>query len=122
MGENTVNNNVNISFPSSLIEKNGVINITISQGAEELVKEQATKTVDVSKADELDLAEIKKLDLKATAFKLSQTNLVGDIDFEELDIDQDPEFKEFQCSILLKFLLLPGFPPDLIPVHGPPYT
>jgi len=53
MEKNTLNNNVNISFPSSLLEKNGVINIMISQGAEELVKEQATKTVDVPKADEL---------------------------------------------------------------------
>ena len=37
--------------------------------------------------------------LKATAFKLSQIKLVGDIDFEQLDLDQNTEFKEFQCSI-----------------------
>jgi len=37
--------------------------------------------------------------LKATAFKLSQTKLVSDIDFEQLDIDQNTEFKEYQCSI-----------------------
>ncbi|HTI61608.1 DNA/RNA non-specific endonuclease [Mucilaginibacter sp.] len=37
--------------------------------------------------------------LKATAFKLSQQLLVSDIDFEELDLDQNTEFKEFQCSI-----------------------
>ena len=37
--------------------------------------------------------------LKATAFKLSQIKLVSDIDFEQLDIDQNTEFKEFQCSI-----------------------
>ena len=38
-------------------------------------------------------------DLKATAFKLSQQELVDDIDFEQLDLDQIPEFKAFQCSI-----------------------
>ena len=37
--------------------------------------------------------------LKATAFKLSQVALVDDIDFEQLDLDQNTEFKEFQCSI-----------------------
>ncbi len=39
-------------------------------------------------------------DLKATAFKLSQVELVNDIDFEQLDLDQNTEFKEFQCSIM----------------------
>jgi endonuclease G len=38
-------------------------------------------------------------DLKATAFKLSQVELVSDIDFEQLDLDQNTAFKEFQCSI-----------------------
>ena len=37
--------------------------------------------------------------LKATAFKLSQQKSVSNIDFEELDIDQNTEFKEYQCSI-----------------------
>jgi endonuclease G len=37
--------------------------------------------------------------LRATAFKLSQEKLVDDIDFEQLDIDQNLEFKEHQCSI-----------------------
>jgi endonuclease G len=37
--------------------------------------------------------------LKATAFKLSQNDLVDDIDFEAIDIDQNAEFQEFQCSI-----------------------
>lgn len=37
--------------------------------------------------------------LKATAFKLSQVEDVGDIDFEALDIDQNTTFKEYQCSI-----------------------
>jgi endonuclease G len=37
--------------------------------------------------------------LKATAFKLTQTELVGDIDFEEIDIDQNMKFKPYQCSI-----------------------
>ena len=37
--------------------------------------------------------------LKATAFKLSQTDDVGDIDFEQIDINQNADFKEFQCSI-----------------------
>jgi endonuclease G len=40
-----------------------------------------------------------KGELKATAFKLSQTELVGDIDFEALDVDQNTAFKEYQCSI-----------------------
>lgn len=38
-------------------------------------------------------------DLRATAFKLSQQELVSDIDFEQLDLDQVLEFKAFQCSI-----------------------
>jgi endonuclease G, mitochondrial len=37
--------------------------------------------------------------LKATAFRLSQADLAGDIDFEQIDIDQDIEFKQYQCSI-----------------------
>jgi endonuclease G, mitochondrial len=38
--------------------------------------------------------------LKATAFKLSQQNFVADMDLhEEIDIDQNMDFKEFQCSI-----------------------
>ena len=37
--------------------------------------------------------------LKATAFKLSQSTLVDDIDFEQLDLDQNIDFKEYQCSI-----------------------
>jgi len=36
---------------------------------------------------------------KATGFLLSQTTLVGDIDFEALDIHQNLEFKPFQVSI-----------------------
>ncbi len=38
-------------------------------------------------------------DLKATAFRLSQTKLVSNIDFEEIDIDQNTEFKPYQVSI-----------------------
>jgi endonuclease G len=41
----------------------------------------------------------EKNKLKATAFKLSQANVVGDIDFEALDFDKDMAFQEFQCSI-----------------------
>jgi endonuclease G, mitochondrial len=37
--------------------------------------------------------------LKATAFKLSQEGIVDDIDFEQLDLDQNTEFREYQCSI-----------------------
>lgn len=37
--------------------------------------------------------------LKATAFKLAQTNLVSNIDFEQIDIDQNVEFQQYQCSI-----------------------
>jgi endonuclease G, mitochondrial len=40
-----------------------------------------------------------KSELKATAFKLTQTDLVGDIDFEALDINENVEFKAYQCSI-----------------------
>ena len=40
-----------------------------------------------------------KGDLKATGFRLSQVDLVGDVDFEAIDIDQNPEFKEYQLSI-----------------------
>ena len=38
-------------------------------------------------------------ELRATAFKLSQIDKVDDIDFEQLDLDQNAEFKEYQCSI-----------------------
>ncbi len=38
-------------------------------------------------------------ELKATGFKLSQSDLVGDIDFEAIDIDKNVEFKAYQCSI-----------------------
>ena len=41
----------------------------------------------------------EKNKLKATAFKLSQANVVGDINFEALDFDKDMAFQEFQCSI-----------------------
>jgi endonuclease G len=41
----------------------------------------------------------EKNKLKATAFKLSQANVVGEIDFEALDFDKDMAFQEFQCSI-----------------------
>lgn len=41
----------------------------------------------------------KNGNLKATAFKLSQEELVDEIDFEQLDLDQNLEFKEYQCSI-----------------------
>ena len=37
--------------------------------------------------------------LKATAFSLSQVGLVDNIDWEELDLDQNAEFKPYQCSI-----------------------
>lgn len=37
--------------------------------------------------------------LKATAFSLSQVGLVDNIDWEELDLDQNVEFKPYQCSI-----------------------
>jgi len=40
-----------------------------------------------------------KKKLKATAFKLSQAGVVGEIDFEALDFDKNLEFREFQCSI-----------------------
>jgi endonuclease G len=37
--------------------------------------------------------------LKATAFKLTQTGKTNEIDFEQLDINENIEFKEYQCSI-----------------------
>lgn len=37
--------------------------------------------------------------LKATAFRLTQVKLVSDIDFEEIDIDKNTQFKPFQVSI-----------------------
>lgn len=37
--------------------------------------------------------------LKVTAFKLSQTDLLEDIDLEELDLHNNIEFKEYQCSL-----------------------
>ncbi|MGH9946833.1 MAG: DNA/RNA non-specific endonuclease [Pyrinomonadaceae bacterium] len=38
-------------------------------------------------------------ELQATAFKLSQATLVGNIDWEKLGFDTDAEFEEYQCSI-----------------------
>jgi endonuclease G len=40
-------------------------------------------------------------ELKATAFKLSQDQLVDEIDFdkEQIDIDQNEQFKEYQISL-----------------------
>ena len=37
--------------------------------------------------------------LKATAFKLSQSDKVAGIDFEKLDFDANPDYKTYQCSI-----------------------
>lgn len=37
--------------------------------------------------------------LRATAFILSQSELVADIEFEAIDIDQNVTFKQYQCSI-----------------------
>jgi endonuclease G len=37
--------------------------------------------------------------LKATAFRLTQVQLVADIDFEEIDIDKNTQFKPYQVSI-----------------------
>jgi len=38
---------------------------------------------------------------RATGFKLSQADLVADIDFEKLDFDTDEEFRSSRCSIQL---------------------
>jgi len=38
-------------------------------------------------------------ELRATAFTLSQSDLVDGIQFEELDFDTNAEFAEYQCSI-----------------------
>ena len=37
--------------------------------------------------------------LKITAFKLSQTDLVDQIDMEDIGIDENIKFKEYQCSL-----------------------
>ncbi len=37
--------------------------------------------------------------IRATAFKLSQGHLLDDINLEDLNIDQNITFKEYQCSI-----------------------
>jgi len=37
--------------------------------------------------------------LRATGFKLSQTNLVQGIDFEKLDFDKNPDYKTYRCPI-----------------------
>ncbi|MEP7231908.1 MAG: DNA/RNA non-specific endonuclease [Ginsengibacter sp.] len=61
MESNNPTNSVNISFPSSLVEKNGVVNISINQGGYAAAK-PTEKTLAVSTVEELDLAEIKKLE------------------------------------------------------------
>lgn len=38
-------------------------------------------------------------ELKATAFILTQSELISSIDYEAIDIDQNNEFKEYHCSI-----------------------
>jgi endonuclease G len=43
----------------------------------------------------------EKGELQATGFKLSQADLVDDIDFEKLGFDNNAEFKEFRCSLKL---------------------
>lgn len=69
MESNTSNNNVNISFPASLVEKNGIINITINQGGAGAVIKPTGKVSAASAVEELDLAEIKKLE-EAADFSL----------------------------------------------------
>lgn len=62
MSSNTSDNNVTVSFPASLIEANGVINININnQATQNLINEASQKKVDVT-SDELDFNEIKKLE------------------------------------------------------------
>ncbi len=38
-------------------------------------------------------------EIRATAFKLSQGHLLDDVNLEDLDIDQNVQFKQYQCSI-----------------------
>lgn len=74
------NNNVNISFPASLIEKNGVINISINQGTAAAV---ATSTIAIDSPDRKDegllLEEIKRLEqiTDFTACKGYQSRFLG---------------------------------------------
>ena len=67
MESNNIPNNVNISFPATLVEKNGIVNITINQGGPVVMVTPSGKLPAASTTEELDLAEIKKLE-EATDF------------------------------------------------------
>ena len=67
MESNNIPNNVNISFPATLVEKNGIVNITINQGGPVVTIKPSGKLPAASTTGELDLAEIKKLE-EATDF------------------------------------------------------
>ena len=67
MESNNIPNNVNISFPATLVEKNGIVNITINQGGPVVTVTPSGKLPAASTTEELDLAEIKKLE-EATDF------------------------------------------------------
>ena len=67
MESNNISNNVNISFPATLVEKNGIVNITINQGGPVVTVKPSGKLPAASTTGELDLAEIKKLE-EATDF------------------------------------------------------
>ena len=67
MESNNIPNNVNISFPATLVEKNGIVNITINQGGPVVTVKPSGKLPAASTTGELDLAEIKKLE-EATDF------------------------------------------------------
>ena len=67
MESNNIPNNVNISFPATLVEKNGIVNITINQGGPVVTVKPSGKLPAASTTEELDLAEIKKLE-EATDF------------------------------------------------------
>ena len=62
MESNNLANNVNISFPASLVEKNGIVNISINQGGSVITAKPGLKLPAASTTEELDLAEIKKLE------------------------------------------------------------
>ena len=62
MESNNILNNVNISFPATLVEKNGIVNITINQGGPVVTVKPSGKLPAASTTEELDLAEIKKLE------------------------------------------------------------
>lgn len=79
MQSNNLTSTVNISFPASLVERNGIINININQGEQGATTRLGEKSLVVSKVEELDFAEIKKLEesIDFSACKGYQSRFLG---------------------------------------------